>query len=87
MRTVKRHAEVGYELPQHRDSCRHCKHLDLWYDDRPGFSGCAHSKCKHHGMDVMLGGVCPMFVWKNVPYKRAPRPGERDPNTADMFAR
>jgi hypothetical protein len=87
VRTIKLHATVGYELPQHRASCRHCTELDGSYDDRPGFSGTGRWTCKEHGFDVQLGAVCPDFDWKGASYRRCHQPGERDDKTADMFVR
>lgn len=74
MRTVAKHQAVGYELPQHREACRHCKHLGSNDEERHGYA--MRFSCKVHAIDVQLGGVCPVFVWKSAPYKRAPQPGE-----------
>jgi hypothetical protein len=86
MRTIKLHQVRGYVLPQHRPSCRHCTQLDGSYDDRPGFSNTYRGKCKEHGFEIQLGGVCPDFDWKGAAYRNAHQAGEVDTKTRDLFA-
>jgi hypothetical protein len=91
MRTVKHHATVGYELPEHRDSCRHCKQrksvptrAELAGDVDERRAHAARWVCKVHKFDIQLSGVCPDFK-RNGPTFRPPQIGERDDKTADMF--
>lgn len=56
MRLVSKHAQIGYQIPGDRPSCRNCAHFEQVRHDSPVIA--PRQACTKHDLEVTSGGIC-----------------------------